>query len=81
MNDTNVFTQVLDLNSMEILFKTSEIFSQSGALSENADGAYSFTTINDFNGIGYYDFSSQKYTPLVDDKNGMIVNFQLMNAN
>lgn len=71
-------TQAVDLDSMDVVFETSDIFSQEGCFAADAAGVYSFSRIGDFDGISYFDFSTQEYTPAVTERNRDIVNFQMI---
>ena len=78
--DSYTLTQVLDLNSMEVLFESDKRFSQEGCFSPDAAGVYSFASVGDFYGITYFDFLTQEYTPILEEYNeyGYIANFQMM---
>lgn len=71
-------TQAVDLDSMDVVFETSDIFSQEGCFAADAAGVYSFSRIGDFDGISHFDFSTQEYTPAVTERNRDIVNFQML---
>ena len=78
---TYAITQVIDLDSMEVLFETDDCFSQ-GRLASDA-GTYLLAGIGDFVGIAYLDFATLEYTPVIEsgqNMNGDIVNFQVMRA-
>lgn len=81
---TYTLTQVVDLDSMNMLFETDECFTQEGCLSSDVSGAYSFASSGSFSGISYFDFSTQQYVPVVQDQvnvTGNIANLQMMFAN
>ena len=69
-------SQMMDLDTMDVLFEPDRAFTQSGCLAEDGSGAYLFATLDDFDGIGYFDFETQACTPVYG--NGSIVNFQMM---
>ena len=73
-------TQVIDLNSREVLFESDKRFSQEGCFSADTAGVYSFASVGDFYGITYFDLSTQEYTPILNeyDEDGYIANFQMM---
>jgi len=74
--DTVSTVEMIDLNSMNTLFQSEDIFlTQCGNLSKDNKGFYSMNAVEDFEGICYYDFSTKEYTPLVQSH---IANFQLM---
>lgn len=76
----HTLTQLIDLDTMEVLFETDESFPETGCLSADAKGAYFLSTIGDFEGICYYDFATKKSTPVVKSDFGSIANFQMMNG-
>ncbi|WP_087064117.1 hypothetical protein [Intestinibacillus massiliensis] len=75
---THTFTRLIDLNTMDTLLETDDSFPEDGCLSTDKKGAYFLGTLNDFEGIIYYDFETQEYTPVVKSDYGAIANFELI---
>lgn len=74
----HTLTQIIDLDTMKVLFELKEGFPQIGCLSADAKGAYLLADIGTFEGICYFNFETQEYTPIVESTLGNIANFQLI---
>lgn len=78
LESSYAITHAIDLDSMKITLETDDILSQEGCFSADLAGVYAFSQIGDFNGISYFDLSTQEYTPILMEENKEIVNFQLL---
>ena len=75
--DTITVTEVIDLNNMEVLFKSNEQFPERGSFTRDKKGVYILKTDGEDAELCYYDFKAKEYTPLKSAL-GSIINFQLM---
>jgi len=74
--DTTTVTEVIDLNDMKVLYQSDEQFTERGSFARDKKGVYILDE-----GISYYDFETQDYTPLLRSDFGRVLNFQLMYQN
>lgn len=78
MPDTVTISEVIDLNNMEVLYKSDEQFPERGSFTPDKKGIYILKSIGEAQGIYYYDFETQKYTLILESDLDSIANFQLI---
>lgn len=71
-------TEIINLSDDAALAQCDEIIPVQGDLSPDHQGFYALTEMGDTNGISFYEFETQTYTPVIKCEFGSIANFQLM---
>lgn len=75
-------SEMLDLDNMDVLFRSEEQFTGYGSFAPDKKGVFVLKNTGEHDGICYYDFETQEYTPIVDGDFGDnyfgVANFQLV---
>lgn len=78
MEGTEVLSEIIDLDTMEVLYQSEEPFSYRGSFSLDKSAVYAVMEGEVYGGICRYDFDKQEYFPIIQTDSGKIINFQLM---
>lgn len=71
-------TQKIDLRTGDILFETEDYFPGGTCLSKDQKGLYVLTSVNDLEGIYYFDLETQTYSLVTDCGPDVVINYQLL---